>query len=62
MSKIQAKRQYELSDKMYKVLYENDKPKYRLSTRDFMELLFVMDELSMNPLFARELKGEDQNG
>lgn len=51
----QAKRQYELSNRMYSVLYPNDTPKYKLTADDFMQLLFIMDELSMNPLFTREL-------
>lgn len=40
----------ELSQAMYKVLYKDDKPNYNLSTRDFMQLLFVMDDLSANPI------------
>ena len=53
---LREKRQYELSKRMYKVLYANDKPNYNLSVEDFMQLLFIQDELSMNPLFNRELK------
>jgi len=53
---IQQKRQYQLSKRMYEVLYKNDKPNYRLSTNDFIQLLFIMDELSTNPLFDREIK------
>jgi hypothetical protein len=53
---IQEKRQYQLSERMYKVLYFNDKPNYNLSVEDFMELLFIQDELSMNPLLTRKLK------
>lgn len=44
----QEKRQYELSDRMYKVLYPNGKPNYKLTTEQFMQLLFIQDELSMN--------------
>lgn len=54
--KIAEKRQYELSELMYEVLYPNDTPNFRLSTKQFMQLLFVLDELSANPLFAREFK------
>ena len=57
---IQEKRQYELSGRMYKVLYPNDKPNYKLTTEQFMQLLFIQDELSMNPLFTRELNKEKQ--
>ena len=53
---MQDKRQYELSKRMYAVLYPNDKPNYQLTTEQFMQLLFIQDELSMNPLFNRELK------
>ena len=53
---IQQKRQYQLSKRMYEVLYKNDRPNYRLSTNDFIQLLFIMDELSTNPLFDREIK------
>ena len=53
---IQEKRQYTLSERMYKVLYPNDKPNYKLTTEQFMQLLFIQDELSMNPLLIRELK------
>ena len=52
---IQEKRQYQLSERMYKVLYFNDKPNYNLSVEDFMELLFIQDELSKNQLFRGEL-------
>lgn len=52
----QEKRQYELSKRMYEVLYPNDKPNYKLTTEQFMQLLFIQDELSMNPLLMRELK------
>lgn len=55
----QKKRQYELSDRMYKVLYPNDKPKFKLTNDDFMQLLFIMDELSMNSLFTKELKEDN---
>ena len=54
--KEQKNRQYELSQKMYDVLYQNDKPNYNLTSEQFMKLLFIMDELSMNPLFVREVK------
>jgi hypothetical protein len=40
----------ELSQAMYRVLYPNDKPKYNLDSNDFMELLFVLDELSTTPI------------
>jgi len=53
---MQEKRQYELSDRMYKVLYQSDKANYKLTTEQFMELLFIQDELSMNPLLIRELR------
>jgi hypothetical protein len=52
----QVQRQYDLSDRMYSVLYKNDKPQYQLTTDDFMQLLFIMDELSTNPLFGGEIK------
>ena len=52
----QIKRQYELSDRMYKVLYPNDKPNYKLTSEQFMQLLFIQDELSMNPLLIRKLR------
>ena len=52
----QEKRQYELSKRMYEVLYPNDKPNYKLTTEQFMQLLFIQDELSMNPLLMRELR------
>lgn len=54
--RIQEQRQYELSKRMYDVLYPNGKPNYKLSTDDFMQLLFIQDELSMNPLFDKPLK------
>lgn len=53
---MQEKRQYELSDRMYKVLYPNGKPNYKLTTKQFMELLFIQDELSLNPLLTKELR------
>jgi len=53
---MQEKRQYILSDRMFKVLYANDKPNYKLTTEQFMELLFIQDELSLNPLLKRELR------
>lgn len=53
----QEQRQYELSKRMYDVLYPNDKPNYTLTKEQFMQLLFIQDELSMNPLLTRELKG-----
>jgi len=53
---LSKQRQYELSKRMYRVLYPNDKPNYNLTTKQFMELLFILDELSMNPLLNRELK------
>ena len=56
----QEKRQIELSKRMYAVLYPNDKPNYNLTTNDSMQLLFIQDELSMNPLFNRELKDNDK--
>ncbi len=40
----------ELSKEMYSVLYPNDKPKYNLDSKDFMRLLFVLDELSLTPI------------
>ncbi len=52
----QEKRQYELSKRMYEVLYPNGKPNYKLTTEQFMQLLFIQDELSMNPLLMRELR------
>ena len=39
-----------LSQQMYDILYKNDQPNYKLSTDDFMKLLFVLDDLSLNPL------------
>lgn len=54
--KMQEKRQYELSERMYKVLYPHGKPNYTLTTEQFMQLLFIQDELSMNPLLKRELR------
>lgn len=51
-----AERQYQLSDIMYKVLYSNNKPNYKLTTKQFMELLFIQDELSINPLLTNKLK------
>lgn len=54
--KVEEKRQYELSRRMYSVLYKNDKPQFTLTTDDFMQLLFIMDELSSNALFTREIK------
>ena len=41
----------ELSNVMYEVLYPNDKPKYNLDKDNFIKLLFVLDELSLTPLF-----------
>ena len=54
--KLAEKRQYELSKRMYAVLYPNDKPNYTLTPEQFMQLLFIQDELSMNPLLNRPLK------
>ena len=54
--KIEAQRQYDLADRMYDVLYKNDVPQYQLTTDDFMQLLFIMDEISSNALFTREFK------
>lgn len=56
--RVQEKRQYELSKRMYQVLYPDGKPNYHLSIEQFMELLFIQDELSMNSLFERQLKQE----
>lgn len=53
---MQEDRQYELSERMYKVLYPNDKPNYKLSNEQFMQLLFIQDELSINPLLNKKLK------
>lgn len=46
----------ELSQTMYKVLYPNDKPNYTLSTDQFMQLLFVLDELSTQPILRKDTK------
>lgn len=54
--KLAEKRQYELSKRMYEVLYPNDKPNYKLTSEQFMQLLFIQDELSSNPLLNRPLK------
>lgn len=43
-----------LSQEMYSVLYPNGKPNYNLSTKDFMRLLFVLDELSLSPLLKED--------
>lgn len=56
---LQEERQYELSRRMYKVLYPNDKPNYTLTKEQFMQLLFIQDELSMNPLLSRPLNVKD---
>lgn len=53
---IQEKRQHELSEIMYKVLYANDIPNYKLTTDQFMQLLFIQDELSINPLLIKQVK------
>ena len=53
---VPEKRQIELSKRMYAVLYPNDKPNYKLTSEQFMQLLFIQDELSMNPLLDRPLK------
>lgn len=53
---VQTERQYELSRRMYEVLYPNDKPNYKLTTEQFMQLLFIQDELSSNPLLVMPLK------
>lgn len=44
----------EMSKIMYKILYKNNKPNYNLSTEDFMQLLFIQDELSNQPIFIKE--------
>lgn len=54
--KLAEQRQYELSKRMYAVLYPNDKPNYKLTSEQFMQLLFIQDELSSNPLLNRPLK------
>lgn len=53
---VQEKRQCELSKRMYEVLYPNGKPNYNLTSEQFMQLLFIQDELSSNPLLDRPLK------
>lgn len=39
-----------LSEVMYSILYKNNKPNYNLSTEDFMQLLFIQDSLSKEPI------------
>lgn len=55
----QKNRQYVLSQRMYEVLYPNDKPNLNLTKDQFIQLLFIQDELSMNPLFDRPLNKEE---
>lgn len=54
----QEKRQYVLSRRMYEVLYPYGKPNYTLTPEQFSQLLFILDELSTNPLFARTINKE----
>ena len=47
---ITEQRQHQLAEHIYSILFINDKPNYTLTTDQFMELLFIQDELSKYPL------------
>lgn len=42
----------QMSETIYNIIYKNGKPEYKLSTEDFMQLLFISDELSDKPLLG----------
>jgi hypothetical protein len=47
---ITEQRQHQLAERIYSILFINDKPNYTLTTDQFMQLLFIQDELSKYPL------------
>lgn len=51
-------RNAEFSESIYNIIYKDNKPEHRLSSHDFMSLIFISDELSGNPIFSKRLSTE----
>lgn len=56
MSRLTDEELNDLSKQMYGIMYINDKPNYNLTAEEFMQLLFIMDELSSDPLLRERSK------